>query len=251
MNLHHPEPFGRPRPAPRPFRRDWSPVRARPWALKRDPEPAATQSYAPQRTAAPSRLAQCSNGRNTRTSQRPRTAAGRSAGGRPAVFAAGIGAKPNPIRTVLPPIDPISTGKTAFSLFLIPEARSSASPEMMRRLPFDLLCPRRRLANLCSGHRGQFGTRSRQFPPGLWVGPVNGPVGQFPGGFHGLVCTSDRAARARLSSHRAFLFSPPSGETEGSGRHHLPAASRQPTKSFARGRRIYSPVDRSVSGYPA
>jgi hypothetical protein len=114
-----------------------------------------------------------------------------------------IGTHRRGIRTILRGVCPILSAEIGFSLFIISQARLSALRKAMPGLLFDLPCRRRQWANPHCGTCRWRGRQSQQFPSGLWVGPVNGPANQFPGGFHGLVRTSDRVARARLSSHRA------------------------------------------------
>lgn len=116
-----------------------------------------------------------------------------------------IGPNRRGICTILRGLCPNLSAGIGFSLFIISQARLSALCKAMLGLLFDLPCRRRQLANPHCGACRWRGRQSQQFPPGLWVGPVNGPANQFPGGFHGLVRTSDRVARARLSSHRAVF----------------------------------------------
>jgi hypothetical protein len=115
-----------------------------------------------------------------------------------------IGANRRGIRTFLRGVCPNMSAEIQFPLFIMSQARLSALYKAMFSLLFDLPCRRRQWANPHCGTRRWPGRQCQQFPPGLWVGPVNGPANQFPGGFHGLVRTSDRVARTRLSSHRAL-----------------------------------------------
>ena len=117
-----------------------------------------------------------------------------------------IGANRTWIRTILRGFCPILSAGIEFTLFIVSQARLSALRKAMLSLRFDLPCRRRHLANSHYSARRRRGRQSLQFPPGLWVGQVNCPANQFPGGFHGLVRTSDRVARTRLSSHRALSF---------------------------------------------